>query len=164
MLWIFIGFNALPVHSDKSDVMERLWAMTGTQLRSFEDTGGNLPKVLVTSDLSLALTRSCVHLARFSSLNNLGSSASSINASLHPHRPYLSSLHLTSRVSSSPSSGLRIHPTRHPLRRGPPRRRAEQNRSEGKRGSRMGRSCPPLLQAEPTHSTHLQSGIQVQRP
>jgi hypothetical protein len=98
MLWIFIGFNALPFHSDKSEVMERLWAMTGTQLRSFEDTGGNLPKVLVTSDLSLALTRSCVHLARFSSLNNLGSTASSINASLHPHRPYLSSLYLTSRV------------------------------------------------------------------
>ena len=33
------------IQLDKCEVMERLWEMTGTELRSFHDTGGELPKV-----------------------------------------------------------------------------------------------------------------------
>ena len=48
-----LNINVVPALSDKSEVMERLWAMTGTQLRSFEDTGGDLPKVQCVADLDL---------------------------------------------------------------------------------------------------------------
>jgi hypothetical protein len=139
--------------------MERLWAMTGTQLKSFEDTGGDLPKVLGTAVLALA--RSPFHTNSFSQLLWIYCVIVECVIESIPTLPLLTVPHVPC-VSSSLSSGLWIHSTRHPLRRGPPRRCAEQNRSEGKRG--RGRSCILLLQAETTHPTNIQSGIQVQRP
>ena len=42
---LFAAFYYFLPTLDKSEVMERLWKMTGREMREYEDTGGNLPKV-----------------------------------------------------------------------------------------------------------------------